>query len=39
MPGDGDVLDALWAWLPDEQTVRHVLVENPEKLYGFAAKP
>jgi predicted TIM-barrel fold metal-dependent hydrolase len=35
MPNDGDLADALGDWLPDEQTRRGVLVDNPGRLYGF----
>lgn len=35
MPNDGDVVDLLSDWAPDE-TLRHkLLVENPATLYGF----
>ena len=35
MPNDGDIVDLLTDWIPDE-TLRHrVLVENPSNLYGF----
>jgi predicted TIM-barrel fold metal-dependent hydrolase len=35
MPDDGDLLDALHEWLPDEECLRRILVENPKSLYGF----
>jgi predicted TIM-barrel fold metal-dependent hydrolase len=35
MPNDGDLLDVLGAWVPDEQTRRRILVDNPQRLYGF----
>jgi predicted TIM-barrel fold metal-dependent hydrolase len=36
MPNDGDLLDLLLAWAPDETTRRRILVDNPARLYGFA---
>ena len=35
MPNDGDLLDALAAWVPDEAARRAILVDNPARLYGF----
>ena len=35
MPNDGDLVDLLPAWIPDEQLRRKVLVDNPAQLYGF----
>ncbi len=35
MPNDGDLLDQLAAWVPDEETRRRILVDNPAALYGF----
>jgi len=35
MPNDGDLADALGEWLPDAETRRRVLVDNPVRLYGF----
>jgi 2-pyrone-4,6-dicarboxylate lactonase len=35
MPNDGDLADALAEWLPDAETRRRVLVDNPTRLYGF----
>jgi predicted TIM-barrel fold metal-dependent hydrolase len=35
MPNDGDLADLLPAWIPDEALRRKILVENPERLYGF----
>jgi predicted TIM-barrel fold metal-dependent hydrolase len=32
---DGNVLNALPAWVPDAATRRLILVENPARLYGF----
>jgi predicted TIM-barrel fold metal-dependent hydrolase len=37
MPNDGDLLDALGVWFEDEETVHHILVDNPTALYGFPA--
>ena len=36
MPNDGDLLDALAEWVPDEAQRKRILVDNPAKLYGFA---
>ncbi|MBY0613789.1 MAG: amidohydrolase family protein [Beijerinckiaceae bacterium] len=35
MPNVGDLLDVLHDWLPDEATRNTVLVDNPQRLYGF----
>jgi 2-pyrone-4,6-dicarboxylate lactonase len=35
MPNDGDLVDLLPTWIPDEGLRRKVLVENPALLYGF----
>jgi predicted TIM-barrel fold metal-dependent hydrolase len=35
MPNDGDLVDLLPAWIPDEKLRRKVLVDNPAQLYGF----
>lgn len=35
MPNDGDLLEQLADWAPDEATRHKVLVENPAQLYGF----
>jgi predicted TIM-barrel fold metal-dependent hydrolase len=37
VPDDGALLDVLGEWAPDEATRRAVLVDNPARLYGFAA--
>jgi predicted TIM-barrel fold metal-dependent hydrolase len=37
VPDDGELLDALGAWAPDDATRRAVLVDNSARLYGFAA--
>lgn len=36
MPDDGDLVDLLAEFAPDEMTLRQVLVDNPEHLYGFS---
>jgi predicted TIM-barrel fold metal-dependent hydrolase len=35
MPNDGDLLDLLAEWVPDEATRNRILVQNPTTLYGF----
>ncbi len=35
MPDDGDLIDLLAAYAPDEQTRNRILVTNPETLYDF----
>jgi predicted TIM-barrel fold metal-dependent hydrolase len=35
MPNDGDLLDLLLTWVPDEAARNRILVDNPNKLYGF----
>ncbi|MBD0273992.1 MAG: amidohydrolase family protein, partial [Acetobacteraceae bacterium] len=35
VPDDGELLDALGEWAPEEATRRAVLVDNPARLYGF----
>jgi 2-pyrone-4,6-dicarboxylate lactonase len=35
MPNVGDLLDLLADWVPDEGARRAVLVDNPQRLYGF----
>ena len=35
MPNDGDLLDHLAEWVPDEQVRNRILVDNPAALYGF----
>ena len=34
-PNDGDLVDLLAAFAPDEQTRKKILVDNPATLYGF----
>lgn len=36
MPNDGDLLDQLQTWAPDPETIRRILVDNPNRFYGFA---
>jgi 2-pyrone-4,6-dicarboxylate lactonase len=38
MPNDGDLVDLIPMWLPDEAVQRQVLVDNPARLYGFDAE-
>jgi predicted TIM-barrel fold metal-dependent hydrolase len=35
MPNDGDLVDQIAVWVPDEGVRRRILVDNAEKLYGF----
>jgi D-galactarolactone isomerase len=35
-PDDAMLFDLLLDWAPDDQTRHRILVENPERLYGFA---
>lgn len=35
MPDDGDLIDLIGDWMPDESTMLKILVENPKTLYGF----
>ena len=35
MPNDGDLLNLLSEWIPDSETRKAVLVDNPAKLYDF----
>lgn len=35
MPNDGDLVDLLKEWIPSEKVLKQILVENPEKLFGF----
>ena len=34
-PADADMLALLHAWAPDADTVRRILVDNPQQLYAF----
>jgi predicted TIM-barrel fold metal-dependent hydrolase len=35
MPADGDLLNLLADWAPDEVVRQRILVDNPAVLYGF----
>jgi len=35
IPNDGEIFDILFGWVEDEKIRRKILVENPEKLFGF----
>jgi 2-pyrone-4,6-dicarboxylate lactonase len=35
MPNDADLVELLEAWIPDAATRQRVLVDNPQRLYGF----
>jgi predicted TIM-barrel fold metal-dependent hydrolase len=35
MPNDGDLVDLIPSWVPDEAARHRMLVENPAELYGF----
>jgi 2-pyrone-4,6-dicarboxylate lactonase len=35
MPNDGDLVDQIAVWVPDEVTRERILVDNAEALYGF----
>jgi len=37
MPDDGDLVDLLAAFAPDEATRNRILVTNPERLYDFSS--
>ena len=36
MPNDGDLADLLLDWVPDPAQQRRLLVDNPQRLYGFS---
>lgn len=36
MPDDGDLVDLLREWVPEDATLKRILVTNPTDLYGFA---
>jgi predicted TIM-barrel fold metal-dependent hydrolase len=38
MPNDGDLLDLLGLWAPDEALRHAILVDNPAALYGFDSR-
>ncbi|HEY8750410.1 MAG TPA: amidohydrolase family protein, partial [Tepidisphaeraceae bacterium] len=35
IPDDGDLVDMLASWIPDEPTRNRILVDNPARLYDF----
>jgi 2-pyrone-4,6-dicarboxylate lactonase len=35
MPDDGDLVDQIAVWVPDTAVRKRILVDNPERLYGF----
>ena len=35
MPDDGELVDQIAVWVPDEAMRRRILVDNAERLYGF----
>jgi predicted TIM-barrel fold metal-dependent hydrolase len=37
MMGVADLLDLLADWVPDEKLRNRILVENPQRLFGFPA--
>jgi predicted TIM-barrel fold metal-dependent hydrolase len=37
-PDDGQLLDLLLDWAPDETARRRILVDNPAELYGFPSQ-
>jgi predicted TIM-barrel fold metal-dependent hydrolase len=37
MPNDGDLVDRIAVWAPDEAARRRIMVGNAERLYGFGA--
>jgi 2-pyrone-4,6-dicarboxylate lactonase len=39
MPNDGDLLDLMLDWVPDEATRNRILIDNPRKLYDFGPAP
>jgi predicted TIM-barrel fold metal-dependent hydrolase len=39
MPNDADLVDLIPLWVPDAETQRRMLVDNPARLYGFADQP
>jgi predicted TIM-barrel fold metal-dependent hydrolase len=36
MPNDGDLADMLAEWVPDDAQRERILVDNPQRLYGFS---
>jgi 2-pyrone-4,6-dicarboxylate lactonase len=39
MPNDGDLIDLLLEWAPDESARKKILVDNPTKLYRLPPQP
>lgn len=37
LPNDGDLADLLAVWVPDEAARKRILVDTPQRLYGFDA--
>lgn len=37
MPNDGDLVDLIPLFAPDQEMQQRILVENPERLYGFGS--
>ena len=37
MPNDGDLVDLIPRYAPDEAMRKRILVDNPDRLYGFDA--
>jgi predicted TIM-barrel fold metal-dependent hydrolase len=35
MPNDGDLLDLMLEWVPDEAVRNRILAQNAKMLYGF----
>lgn len=35
IPNDGDLVDQIAVWVPDDGLRKRILVDNPERLYGF----
>jgi len=35
MPNDGDLVDIMLQWVPDEATRNRIFVDNPAELCGF----
>jgi 2-pyrone-4,6-dicarboxylate lactonase len=38
MPNDGDLIDLIAEWIPDEATRRKILVDNPARLYRLPSQ-
>jgi predicted TIM-barrel fold metal-dependent hydrolase len=35
MPDDGELVDQIAVWVPDQAARRRILVDNAERLHGF----